>query len=151
MNVEAITSNINAMIEGSKILVEVETLDHMIKSGRLSVNLAKIAKKFKVKPIVSLDSCGKGVLENIAFSEKGSRRKILRHLQKVLKHDKIMSYCIVHVNDCESAKNLVADVEQLIGFPPMYVEEASSIIAIGAGQGAVALSYVLEKEEDVCI
>jgi len=151
MNVESIIADINDIVKGSKILVEVQTLDHMIKSGRLNVKVAKIAKKMKVKPVVSLDSCGKGVLEGIAFSEQGSRRKILKHICKVLKHDKIMAYCIVHVNDCWSAEKLVEDAEQLIGFPPMYVEEASSIIAIGAGQGAVALSYVLEKEEDKCI
>lgn len=144
--VESIVEEIESLIKGSKILVQVKNLDNMIKSGRLSVRAGKIGQKIGMKPIVTLDSEGNGALDSIAFSDKGSNKKLLKHITKKIKTNRIMSYCIVHVNDLEGTKDLIEDVEKLIGFPPDYVVETSSIVAIGAGQSAVALSYILEKE-----
>lgn len=145
MTVNQIVETMAHMITNSKILVQVKTLDNMIKSGRLSGRAGRIGRLIGMKPIVTLEE-GKGALESVAFSLGGSNKKILKHLRKVLVEHKIMAYCIVHVNDVEATTQLLRSAQQIIGFPPDYVEEASSIIAIGAGQSAVALSYILEEE-----
>lgn len=146
MDQEVIVNTIKQYVAGSKILVQVKNLENMIKSGRLSVRAGKIGRRIGMKPIVTLDANGKGGLDSIAFSEKGSNKKILKHIKKILKERKIESYCIVHVNDINGTIQLAKQAEEIIGFPPAYIEETSSIVAIGAGQGAVALSYVLERK-----
>ncbi len=37
-------------------------------------------------------------------------------------------------------------METIIGKPPVYITETSSVIAVSAGEGAVALSYLLTEE-----
>jgi DegV family protein with EDD domain len=141
-----VVKEIEKQIQGSKMLVQVETLDNMIKSGRLNVKIGNIGKRIGMKPIVTLDSEGKGALDSITFSTKGSNKKILSHLRAIIKKKRIKEYAIVHVNNIYGA-NLLGDlVKKIIGYDPEYIEETSSIVAVGAGQGAVAIAYLLDEE-----
>lgn len=144
-NHDEIIEFINGDIKVSKILVQVKTIDNMIKSGRLSVRLGSIAKRIGMKPIVTLDSTGNGGLESIAFSSKGSNKRVISHLKRLLKNSSIQSYAIVHVDNLIEAEELKNQVQSVIGFEPVYIEETSSIVAVGAGKGAVALAYILKE------
>lgn len=128
----------------SKILVRVKTLDNMVKSGRLSVRAGKIGKKVGLKPIVTLDSEGKGALDTIALSTRGSLKKLIKHVKKIQMNSTIDQYSIVHVGNEKEALEFSKYFTELIGKPPVFVTETSSIVAVGAGRGAVALSYIIE-------
>lgn len=132
-------------IEKSKILVRVKTLDNMIKSGRLSTTMGKIGKRVGLKPIVTLDKEGKGGLDSVSFNTKGSLNKLVKHVKKIMKNNTIESYNIVHIDNLEEAKELERLFTELIGKKPRYIMETSSVVAVGAGAGTVALSYILEK------
>jgi len=132
-------------IPKSKILVRVKTLDNMIKSGRLSTTMGRIGKKVGLKPIVTLDEAGEGKLDSISFTTKGSLNKLVQHVRKIMKSNTIESYNIVHINNLEEAKELEHLFTGLIGKEPRYIVETSSVVAVGAGAGAVALSYILKK------
>lgn len=146
-NYEAVVEQVYQIIEQSKILVSVKTLDNMIKSGRLSTRAGKIAKALNLKPLVTLDSNGKGALEGVAFSDKGSLRRLKQSIKKVIKKQAIQSYSIVHVNNELQAKDYAKIFTRIIGKAPDYITEASSIIAVGAGEGAVAFSYITKEKE----
>jgi DegV family protein with EDD domain len=133
-------------VANSKILVQVKHLDSMIKSGRLSVKAGKIAKAVGLKPIVTLDDKGEGGLESIAFSSRGSQNKLISHIKTIQKKRSIEQYNIVHVNNIREAELLAETMTAIIGFPPIYITETSSLVAVGAGEGAVALSYLLNRE-----
>jgi DegV family protein with EDD domain len=140
-----IVDTIIADIPRSKILVRVKTLDNMVKSGRLSTTTGKIGKKIGLKPIVTLDEEGNGALDSISFTTKASLNKLVKHVKKIMKEHTIESYSIVHVDNLEEAKEVERLFTNLIGKEPRYITETSSIIAVGAGAGAVALSYILKK------
>ncbi|MDD3659470.1 MAG: DegV family protein [Lachnospiraceae bacterium] len=140
-----IVKEIERLTNHTKILVQVRNIEHMIRSGRLSVKAGKIAKMVGMKPIITLDEQGKGTLDGVAFSIRGSSSKLIRHIRKVCMTDQIESYSIVHVNNLQAAENLGQVMMQLIGFSPSYICETSSIIAISAGDGAIAVSYLLKR------
>jgi len=141
---DKIVEHIESLIESSKILVQVQSLDNMIKGGRLSVRAGSLAKKMGMKPIVTLDRDGKGTLAGIAFSIKGSNKKLIKKMKKTLKTNQIDQYNIVHVHNESGAKKLAELMMKLIGKEPVYITETSSIIAISADVGAVAISYLLK-------
>ncbi len=144
---DVIVKRIEEEIAFSKILVQVRTLDNMIKSGRLSVKAGILAKKTGMKPIITLDSNGKGILDGIAFSLKASNRKLVNHIQRMIRTDGIDQYNIVHVNNEAGAKELAQIMTKVIGFEPVYITQTSSIVAVSAGEGAVAISYLRKKRE----
>lgn len=135
----------NQQTENSKILVCVKTLDNMIQSGRLSTRAGKIAKLVGMKPIVTLDKEGKGGLAGIAFSFAGSQKKVYAHVKRLLKKQTIKSYSVVHINNEQEGMAFANKLAELIGKEPEYIMETSSIIAVGAGGGAVALAYITNE------
>ncbi len=48
----------------------------------------------------------------------------------------------LHPRNMEGAKKLAETMKTVIGFPPVYIIETSSVVAVGAGQGTVAMSYL---------
>ncbi len=134
-------------IERSKILVRVKTLDNMIKSGRLSTRAGKIGKSIGLKPIVTLDAEGKAGLFSVAFSVKGSRKKLVRHIEGIMRKSEIESYNIVHINNYEEALEFSRTMITVTGKEPEYISETSSIVAVGAGEGAIAVSYILKERK----
>jgi DegV family protein with EDD domain len=137
-----ILKNIDWDASHGKILVNVKSIDNMIKSGRLSVNAGKIAKLIHLKPIVSLDETGKGNLAGAAISFKGSLSKSIKTVKNIMKTKTIENYCIVHVENPEEANSFAETMKQMIGKEPDYIEEVSSITSVAAGKGTIALAYI---------
>ncbi|MBO0455850.1 DegV family EDD domain-containing protein, partial [Enterococcus hulanensis] len=133
--------------EQLKILVSVDELDPMIDSGRIPQAVGKLAKQVNLKPIVSLDEYGEGKLSNFAFSRKGNEKKILREMMKVNQKHKIKRYAIIHVNNEAKAKLWSKKLRELLGFPPSYITDSSTVIAMSAGEGSVAVAYELGGDE----
>lgn len=141
---EEVVQEVQTSIGKSKILVLVKNLDNMIKSGRLSTNMGKIGKIIGLKPIVTLDENGDGGLGGLAFTEKGGLKVLKRHINKVMKNNEIEAYNIVHINNLEEAKEMEVIFTKLIGKKPNYLVESSSIVAVGAGDRSLAISYILK-------
>lgn len=131
-----------------KILVSVDDLDPMINSGRIPQAIGKIAKRVNLKPIVSLDEFGEGKLSNFAFSREGNEKKIFRELAKVNKENKIKRYAIIHVNNEAKAKQWGRNLREQLAMAPSYITDSSTVIAMSAGEGSVAVAYELEGVEE---
>ncbi len=127
--------------EKTKILVAIKTLDNMIASGRLSSRVGKIGNKIGLKPIITLDKDGMGTIERIAFSNKKAIDKIIEHLVKVNQRHGISRYAVTYVDDPALGNKFAKQIEDKLGLPCEYVVESSSVIAAGAGKGAVAVAY----------
>ncbi|MBN2558436.1 MAG: DegV family EDD domain-containing protein, partial [Clostridia bacterium] len=139
---DEIVAGVRELSAKAKILVSVRNLETMIKGGRLGTKAGKFAEKLNMKPIITLDEKGKGTIGGIAFSHKGSKRLLIRRMKAVMKKGGIRIYSIVHVNNFEEAQIYAGMLEDITGIKPDNITEASSIIAISAGDGALALSYI---------
>jgi len=142
---KTIVKEIKAIVPKSKIIVSVSNLTNMIKGGRLGTTSGKIAEKLNLKPIVTLDENGKGTLGGAAFSNLGSRKKLLKLMKKTHRTLGIESYSIVYIDNRRRAVELADILEKDIGLKPSYIMQTSSVIAISAGMGAVAISYIAKK------
>lgn len=142
-----IASRVVEKREQLKILVSVDDLDPMIQSGRIPQFVGKVAKRVNLKPIVSLDDFGEGKLSNFAFSRSGNEKKIFRELSKVNEQHKIKRYVIIHANNEEKAKLWGRKLREQLALSPSYITDSSTVIAMSAGAGSVAVAYELEGEE----
>lgn len=142
-----IASRVVEKREQLKILVSVDDLDPMIQSGRIPQFVGKVAKQVNLKPIVSLDDFGEGKLSNFAFSRSGNEKKIFRELLKVNEQHKIKRYVIIHANNEEKAKSWGRKLRDQLALSPSYITDSSTVIAMSAGEGSVAVAYELEGEE----
>ena len=142
---EKIVETIESLRDLTKILVSVNTLKYMVRSGRLSKVTGFAGKIMNLKPVVSLDSEGKGSIAAKAFSEKANTQKIIDIMKKDHEESAITRYSIVHANDEKRALAMKAKCQEYLGFEPLYIMNISTIVGMSAGVGSVALSYMREK------
>lgn len=140
-----IVKKIEKATQTTEILVSVNQLDAMVRSGRLPGIAGKIAKLINLKPIVGLDQSGGGKINGVAFSTASNEKKIVKAIKKRKKTDQVLRYAVIHANDLERATKLSQEFTKQIGFPPTYLMEISTVVAMSAGEGCVAIALSWSK------
>lgn len=147
-SLDEIISEIERLRDKTKILVSVNTLKYMVKSGRLGKVTGIVGKLINLKPVVSLDSSGKGKIEDKAFSLKSNTKKIIDQIKRTNKDNKITRYSIVHANDPIRAEEYRLKCVEVLGKEPEYIMNISTIVGMSAGVGSVAVAYMSEGSEN---
>lgn len=143
-SLDEIVTEINALRQRSRILVSVNTLEYMVRSGRLSKLSGFAGKLMNLKPVISLDETGKGIIEAKAFSTRSNIKIILDLIKTVQAGQGISRYAIVHADDEPRALALREKMVGLLDREPEYIMNISTIVGMSAGQGSVAVAYLSE-------
>jgi uncharacterized protein len=143
---DSIVNQLEQSIPLTHIFVSVDTLKYMVKMGRISPVVGRIAKWVNLKPIVSIDANGKGVTMGSAFSKSQTESKILKQLDTLLKTNDLVSYVIVHGNDPIRATRFTQLLTERLGQAPAFVEEVSTIVAMSAGPKTIAVALQLKPK-----
>lgn len=139
-SIEEILNDLTKLREHTKIFVSVNTLKYMVKMGRVSARLAKIAALVNMKPVVSIDAEGKGVTLGSAFSNHQSIKRVFKELDKALLGRKLLRYAIVHGEDLERAQAMAKTLTQKFKMEPSFISEISTIVAMSAGPKTFAIA-----------
>jgi fatty acid-binding protein DegV len=116
----------------------------MVRGGRVKPVAGLLGKVLNLKPIVSLDAEGKSILYGKAFSVRRNVEKIVEMVVRRHAESPLRCYAVVHGHDPAAADHLAGKLERALGFPPLYVEEISAVVALNAGRGAVAVATMAE-------
>ncbi len=144
-SLQDIKEGLERMRGKTRILVSVKTLKYMVRSGRLKKTTAVVGKVLNLKPVVSIDETGEGIILDKAFSLAKATQKIHRHIERVHDETGIERYAIVHANAQNRADEYVERFTDVIGKPPAYVIDISTVVAMNAGIGTVAIAYMEEE------
>lgn len=143
---EAIVETVQKSIPLTHIFVSVDTLKYMVKMGRISPVVGRIAKWVNLKPIVSIDTNGKGVTMGSAFSKQQTEAKILKQIDTLASTHEVVSYAIVHGNDAQRARRFAQLLTEKLGQAPTFIEEVSTIVAMSAGPKTFAIAIQLKEK-----
>jgi len=138
--VDQLLSTLPALSAGATILVSVQTLDSMVRGGRVSSLGGWLGKALNLKPIVSVDGDGASKLYGAALSVASNVRKIVAMMGERHARAPICSWAVIHGANEGGARDLAARMETLLGFPPEYISDISTVIGINAGRGSVAVA-----------
>lgn len=143
MDLDEVQMHIKTDIEHSKIMVVVNSIDAMIASGRLPEKIGRWVKKIGLKPIITLKE-GKGHIQGVSLNFSSGIRRMIRHLKKMNRRYGLKQVGITYVDDIEQAILIQTKLKKA-QIDVAYVVQSSSIIANGAGSGAVAIGYIRER------
>ncbi len=129
----------------TKIFVSLETLEYMIRGGRISPLKGKMAKLLNLKPLISLDPEGKGIHYGNACGKRGNLKKILNTSRSLLSEKGIEKYAVVHAHAREGAEDLAERLKEIIKQDPEYIMDISTVIGINSGPGSIAVSMILQE------
>ncbi len=141
---EEIVAKVNDLTLKSEIYVSVTDLKYMVRSGRIGRVAGYAINALNFKPVVSIDSEGKGSIIGKSFSVESNTKKIYSLVDEIQKNDKIERYAIVHANALDRANRFKEHFIKTIGKEPEYIMEISSIVAMSAGLGTVAIALLRE-------
>jgi len=141
---EEVIALVEESVRKASIFVSVDQLEGMIASGRIGKTVGAIGKLVNLKPIVSIDETGKGVLLGKAFSTKSNTEQILKIVKQVKESDGIERYAIVHGKGEGRLTQFEQQLTNIIGKPPCFIEEVSSIVASSAGENTIAVALLKE-------
>jgi DegV family protein with EDD domain len=136
---DEIVSRIQDMIPRTKIYVCLNTLSYAARGGRVPDTVGKIGNKLGLRPIMTLDNLGNGAAFGVAFSQAGLTKKIFRLVEQTLKQKGIAAYSIVHGDNLPLAKEYAEKITRMTGKEPAFIAEISSVVALHAGPGTVAV------------
>mgnify|MGYP001047021071 CR=1 FL=1 len=142
LSFEEIIKQMDTYIKQSKIYVSVRTLKYMVKNGRVSKVTGLIGKITNLKPVISIDEQGKGIISDKGLSMKSSDKKIYQRVKEAMERSGIEKYAIVHAKGGKRVDEYIEKYTKLIGRAPDYVMDISTIVAMNAGLGTIAISYI---------
>ncbi len=144
---EEIVKSVEETIKRTRIYVSVPTLEYMYKSGRIGKAQQIALNMINMKPVVSIDENGDGIIIGKAFSTKGNTKKISELVKDIMKDNDIERYSLVHARADERLAEYEAYYRELIGFEPEYIVEISPVVALNAGIGSVAISLTYKERK----
>ncbi|WP_454783391.1 DegV family protein [Legionella sp. WA2022007384] len=133
---------VQVAIKNTFIFVLVNQFDSMIRSGRMSKLSAKLASWSHIKPIVSIDKYGRGIVAGKSLSSAKGLGKLIQLVQMQLKkaNAHLEDYAIVHADNHEYATLLAKTSSEYFNKDPLFINTVSLVIGLHAGKGCVAIA-----------
>ncbi|NLY37125.1 MAG: DegV family EDD domain-containing protein [Tissierellia bacterium] len=144
-SLDSIVEKIEELRSKTRILVSVNTLKYMVRSGRIGKLGGMAGKLINLKPVISLDESGKGKIEDKAFSINSNTKKIMKIVKETNQKNKITRYSIVHANNPVRAEQYRQKCVAILNKEPEYIMNISTIVGMSAGVGSVAIAYMSEE------
>ncbi|BEP28943.1 DegV family protein [Helicovermis profundi] len=136
-----IIDNINNYISEMKTFFISESLDNLMKNGRISKFAGTIATVLKIKPIMTTNPDG----EIILFEKTRGSKKAFKRLADIIEENskkvenKVLA--ISHVNNEKSALWLKEEVEKRCNFKDIIVVQTKGLSSLYCDNGGVIVAF----------
>ncbi|MFZ4463806.1 MAG: DegV family protein [Bacteroidales bacterium] len=140
---DEIVSQMESWTEKTKLLVTSRTIKYMVKSGRVSHSKGLIGTLLGIKPIVVVNNAGKTETFGKPFTVKSSWKMVIDEMKSFVGDKAVWGYSISHADNQEAADWYAGQMEAITGKRPVFINQASPVLATNAGPGVVALSVML--------
>lgn len=142
-SLEEILKRVDEVRKNTRLYVVVDTLENLVKGGRIGKGKAFIGSLLNIKPIASLED---GVYNPV--TKVRSQGQIVKTLAKLFEEDTagkvVKAVAIPHAKAIPLAENVKAAVEKVSGFAQSEIFYTTPIISTHTGPGAIGFMYLAE-------
>ncbi|MGD6831639.1 DegV family protein [Sutcliffiella halmapala] len=142
-SVEEILKRLDAVRANTDLFIMVDTLDNLVKGGRIGRGKAMIGSLLSIKPIASLAD---GVYTPV--NKVRSHSQVIKFYTKQFKEDiagkTVKRVGIAHAGCLKLAETLKASLQEASGFQDVEIAFTTPVISTHTGPGALALMYFAE-------
>lgn len=137
--IEAITK----IRENTRLFVYVDTLENLIKGGRIGKGKALIGSLLNIKPIASLDG---GVYTPVTKvrSHTQAAKYLAKEFAEDVKGKVIKAVGISHAEGLELAQKVKQSILELTGYDKVDIVFTTPIVSTHTGPGAIGFMYYFE-------
>lgn len=138
---DEVIANAQASIESMNTLVLLDTLENVVKGGRLSKAKAAIANALNIKIILEVSKEG-----SIEVREKvrGDKKVLRRFIEQIAEggqdfEKKVLT--MTHSNCEEKAMSILKEIQERYNFKETILSEIGPLIGTYAGEGGIVISF----------
>lgn len=141
-SMDEILARLDAIRAQTEVIYTLETLEYLIKGGRIGRVQALAGSLLKIKPVIHV-SHKDGKYESV-----GKNRTINRNLDLIVKHlqniygDTPMWTMVVHGQFQEAANNLAAKLQEGLNVAKMEIGRISPVLGVHTGPSIVGVTAV---------
>jgi DegV family protein with EDD domain len=139
-SVEEILERLETICNHTKLYVMVDTLENLVKGGRIGKGKAFIGSLLNIKPIASLEGA-----EYTPVTKVRSHSQVVKFLVKQFAEDisgrTIRGVGIAHAGAYELAIRIKDSIYELTGYNDVEIDYTNPTIITHTGAGAIALMY----------
>ena len=141
-SMDEIVARLEDVRNNTRLFVVVDTLDNLVKGGRIGKGRAMIGSLLSIKPIASLAGG-----EYTPVAKARSYKQVVSYLMNEFTKDSetkgIAAVGIAQANGFQMATPLLSEIEKT-GFTDTKVTYTSPVISTHTGPGAIGFMYLLE-------
>ncbi len=143
-SIEAIQKRLNDLKTKIKAFLSLQTIDNLVRGGRLSKSKGFVAKLLQVNPVLTFDEQGKVVQCAKGMGEKGALNKAIELAIDYVRGKSTVKVAIVYSDNRALADE--AKKKILTALPNLSVELAqiSPVLGVYGGKGCVAIIALAE-------
>ncbi|CAM3897851.1 DegV family protein [Mesobacillus zeae] len=142
-SIEEIVARLAVVREQTRLFVVVDTLENLVKGGRIGKGKAMIGSLLNIKPIASLEGG-----EYNPVSKARSHSQVVKYLSKQFAEDVkgkvIKGVGLTHAEGLELASRLKDTIMEMTGYSKVDIEDTTPIISTHTGIGAIGFMYYFE-------
>jgi len=142
-SIEEILERLETIRDHTKLYIMVDTLENLVKGGRIGKGKAFIGSLLNIKPIASLEGA-----EYTPVTKLRSHSQVVKFLGKQFAEDvkgkTIRGVGIAHAEAYELAVKIKDSIFELTGYQDVEIDYTNPIVSTHTGQGALALMYYYE-------
>lgn len=140
---DEIIAVIDKIRTNSRLFVYVDTLENLIKGGRIGKGKALIGSLLNIKPIASLEG---GVYTPVTKvrSHSQAAKYMAKEFADDVKGKTIKGVGIVHAGGLELAQKLKQAIFELTGYEDVEIAFTTPIVSTHTGAGAIGFMYYFE-------
>ncbi len=142
-SLEEIIARLDEIRMNTRLYVVVDTLENLVKGGRIGKGKAMLGSLLNIKPIASLEGG-----EYTPVSKARSHSQIVKYLVNRFSEDvkgkTIKAVGITHADGLNLATRLMEEIRKETGFSGTEIAETTPIISTHTGIGAIGFMYYFE-------
>ncbi|TYS18841.1 DegV family protein [Rossellomorea vietnamensis] len=139
-SLENILERLDQIRNETNLFVVVDTLENLVKGGRIGKGRALIGSLLNIKPIASLAGG-----EYTPVAKVRSHSQVVKYLSAQFVEDvkgkTIRGVGLVHADGLDLAQKLKSRITELTGYEAIEIEDTTPIISTHTGPGAIGFMY----------
>ncbi|MCR6106651.1 DegV family protein [Salipaludibacillus agaradhaerens] len=144
-NVEEIIERLNDVRKNSSLYIMVDTLEYLLKGGRIGRGRALVGSLLKIKPIASLED---GVYTPV--TKVRTHLQMINFMKKKFQEEAagkiVKGIGIAQVEAQDLARQVKEAIKEVSGFEDIAIIETTPIVSTHTGPGALALMYYFDEK-----
>jgi len=132
-------------MRGVHVIVCLDTLDYLARSGRVPSLIAKANTFLKIKPIIELLPLGKGV---VPVSRVRTRLRAIDKVIEILRKrsgGNALKVIVQHTNAEQDANMLAKRIQSELMCNELYIKDFTPVMGVHTGPGLLGVSFCLDK------